>query len=100
MTRRSTDIEERPANPYSQAIAALTEERGSVYGPPRENFRRIAALQAVIAECKDPLVKVGLDMIAVKISRLIETPTHLDSIKDIAGYAHCIEQIIVGGRSP
>lgn len=68
-------------------VDKIVAERGAVYGHPRENFRRIAALRAVVAECKDPLARVALDEICVKIARLIETPTHVDSWRDIQGYA-------------
>lgn len=68
---------------------SVTAERGSVYGPPSIDFSRAARLKAVIAECSDPLARHALEMIAVKIARLINTPYHLDSWVDIAGYARC-----------
>jgi Domain of unknown function (DUF6378) len=72
---------------FDAAIAKVTQQRGSVYGHPRENFRRIQALKAVVAECKNAMAREALEMICVKIARLIETPDHLDSWIDIAGYA-------------
>jgi hypothetical protein len=41
----------------------------------------------VVAECKHPLAREALDMICVKIARLIETPDDLDGWVDIGGYA-------------
>ena len=73
--------------------AALTTERGATYGHPLDNFRRIAALHEVIRECPDPEVRHALEQIAVKIARLVQTPMHVDSVVDIAGYARTIAMI-------
>lgn len=72
---------------FNATVAAVTEERGSVYGHPRIDFGRAAELKATVAECPDPLARHALEMICVKIARLIQTPDHLDSWIDIAGYA-------------
>lgn len=74
---------------FNAAINKVTDERGSVYGHPAIDFDRAARLKAVIAECEDPLARHTLEMIAVKIARLIQTPGHLDSWVDLAGYARC-----------
>lgn len=72
---------------FDAASQRITTDRGAHYAHPAINFRRIADLHRVINECPDPLVRHALQMIAVKISRLIETPNHLDSWIDIMGYA-------------
>lgn len=72
---------------FDAAIRDLTDRRGVVYGPPKKNFKRIQKLKAIISECPDAAAREALECIAMKISRLIETPTHLDSWIDIAGYA-------------
>lgn len=72
---------------FDDAIKTVTDQRGSVYGHPRHDFDRADRLKAVVAECKDPLARHALEMICVKVARLIQTPTHLDSWIDIAGYA-------------
>jgi hypothetical protein len=84
-----------PVSPdYSYTdIAKLTEERGSVYGPPKENFRRTAAMWAVIDECQHPEARVALKMIALKLARLIQSPDHVDSWRDVAGFAKCGEEV-------
>lgn len=71
----------------------LTDERGAIYGHPLDDFARIAKMKAPLQECTDLEVRHALEMILVKISRLIETPDHKDSIADIQGYAHCITKI-------
>lgn len=72
---------------FDAEIATVTQRRGAVYGHPRVDFDRAARLKAVVAECADPVARHALEMIAVKMARLITTPDHLDSWVDIAGYA-------------
>lgn len=71
----------------AMAAGAVTSERGSVYGHPADDFARAERLKQVVADCKDPLLRHALEMICVKMARLIHTPTHVDSWVDIAGYA-------------
>lgn len=72
---------------FDAEITTVTQRRGAIYGHPRVDFDRAARLKAVVAECADPIARHALEMIAVKMARLITTPDHLDSWVDIAGYA-------------
>ena len=72
---------------FDNATRNITDVRGAVYGHPLRNYRRIQAIKAIVAECQHPLAREALDTIAVKMSRLIETPDHLDSWIDIGGAA-------------
>ena len=72
---------------FDAEIATVTQRRGAVYGHPRVDFDRAARLKAVVAECADPVARHALEMICVKMARLITTPDHLDSWVDIVGYA-------------
>lgn len=75
---------------FDKQLAGLVNaERRAIYGHPADNFRRIAAIDAIIAECPDPVVRVALSAIGTKLCRLVQTPDHLDSFIDIAGYARC-----------
>lgn len=74
---------------FNAAIQTVTDQRESVYGHPRHDFDRASRLKEVVAECPDPLARHALEMICVKMARLIQTPDHLDSWVDIAGYARC-----------
>ncbi len=76
-----------PSEQFDKEIADLTKRRGSVYGHPSTDFGRVARIKAALADCSDPKVRHVLEMIAVKMSRLVESPRHLDSWVDIAGYA-------------
>jgi hypothetical protein len=73
----------------SDPVSAIVAERGAVYGPPKIDFDRAARLKAVVAECPDPLARHALEMICIKIARLIQSPDHEDSWIDVMGYAKC-----------
>ncbi len=79
---------------FDLEIMGVTKERGEVYGHPIDMFNRAARGQEIIRKCDDIEVRHALEMIWVKICRLIETPDHFDSAKDIAGYAKCICMIV------
>lgn len=72
----------------------LTEQRGSVYGHPLDDFGRAARLKAVVADIKDPELRHAAEMICMKLARLCNSPDHLDSWDDVAGYARCARMVI------
>jgi hypothetical protein len=74
---------------YDAAVSAVTADRRDIYGPPHNTYRRIAAMRAVVDECPDPQIREILGMVIVKVARLIQTPDHLDSWVDVAGYSRC-----------
>ena len=74
-------------------IQELVTERGKDYGHPLDNFMDIAVGKMVVSKCKDAAVRHALEMIWLKVCRLVETPDHADSIDDIAGYAETIRMI-------
>lgn len=67
----------------------VTIDRRDVYGRPNDTYRRIAAMRVIVDECADSQVREILGMIATKVVRLVQTPDHLDSWIDVAGYARC-----------
>ena len=72
---------------------SITDDRGGVYGHPVDNFQRIIVIQKVLEDCQHPTIRHALNMIAVKMARLCQTPTGdeaVDSALDIAGYARTI----------
>ncbi len=79
---------------FDETIAKLTASRGALYGHPKDNFARIARLTAETTSCHHPEIRVALDMILTKVARLVETPAHMDSVLDIAGYARTITMIL------
>jgi len=71
----------------------LVAEKGKVYGHPLDNFRDAQWGSAVIDKCNDDEVRFALNMIWLKVCRLVHTPDHKDTIDDIAGYAETIHMI-------
>lgn len=86
------------------ALAAVNA-RPKAYGPPERNFDRIARFWSVYAH--DAMgappdmrtftaTDVACMMALMKIARLEETPDHVDSWVDLAGYAACGAEVSTG----
>jgi hypothetical protein len=81
------------------AAKAAVADRGLNYGKPEDNFERIARLwtQHLRNRDQEDVVVTAADvatmMVLLKIARLQNDPTHLDSWVDIAGYAACGAEI-------
>lgn len=85
------------------AAKAAVADRGLNYGKPEDNFRRIADLWNVYLNGRAagpaaPITPVDqtIMMVLMKVARLQNTPTHLDSWTDLAGYAACGAEITNG----
>jgi hypothetical protein len=74
---------------FDSACQSVTLDRREIYGKPQDTYRRIAAMRAIVDECPDSEIREILGMIVTKVVRLVQTPTHLDSWIDIAGYSRC-----------
>jgi len=72
---------------FDAIYATVTADRRDVYGDPCDTYRRVAALRSVVDECPDPQLREIIGMVATKLVRLVQTPDHLDSWVDVAGYA-------------
>lgn len=72
---------------FDAEIATITQRRGDIYGHPADDFAVAARLMAEFDHVDPPQVRHALRMICVKLARLANTPGHLDSYIDIAGYA-------------
>ena len=70
-----------------KAKTLISGERAKDYGDAYLNHKRIAELWSPILDKDITVEQVYACMIAVKLSRLIETPNHDDSWIDICGYA-------------
>lgn len=77
----------------------INGQRQQDYGDKLSNFTQIAMLfSGVLAHKLNPGTTITADdvallMIQVKVARLAKTPTHFDSIVDIAGYAGCLSKL-------
>ena len=72
-------------------------DRGENYGRPKPNHQRMADLVNVYLKSKKGNLEaedMTVIMILFKVARLMETPQHVDSFLDIAGYAICGLDII------
>lgn len=78
-----------------EAAEAVDSDREEIYGHPKIDFTRVT--RGAHALGVDPLsgpLHHALYMILVKVSRLVNTPNHHDSIVDIAGYARTYERVL------
>lgn len=71
-----------------------TRDRQHVYGHPHPDFTRAADMWSAIIGAEITPHQFALCMIAVKMSRLLQSPSHRDSIVDIAGYANCYAMVV------
>lgn len=80
----------RRAEVLRTAESLVNGARADDYGPPQENFGRVAAMWSAqfAAKLKEPLTadEVAIALVHLKLSRLANTPDHADSFIDAAGY--------------
>ena len=69
-----------------EAERMINGPRAKDYGDAYLNHERIAKMWKVLLGHDVTVEQVYMCMIAVKLSRLMETPTHEDSAIDICGY--------------
>jgi|DEB0MinimDraft_3_1074331.scaffolds.fasta_scaffold47685_1 hypothetical protein len=79
-----------------QRAADTVTTRGTNYGTPESNFERIAVLWTCILGVEIKSTQVAQMMVALKLARLCEDDSHIDSWVDIAGYAACGFEIVEG----
>lgn len=79
---------------FDEAVENLTQVRGRVYGHPYDDFARANLIKQAVADCSHPQIRHALEMIGVKMARLVHSPAHIDSVVDIAGYARTIAMIL------
>jgi hypothetical protein len=73
----------------SEVLLSATDvisDRGAVYGHPRINQYRIAMRLQQLFEIPVTDYQACLAMVEVKLSRLQETPSHIDSYIDACAY--------------
>lgn len=82
-------------NILEEAQKIVNGDRQQAYGHPSQDFANIAKMAEPILESDlTPELKHALYMVQVKISRLLNTPEHRDSLVDIAGYVMTYEMIL------
>lgn len=81
-------------NTIISEVLSTCADRGKVYGPPHKDYERTAKLWSAFLGVPITAAQATACMMLVKLSRLAESPTHRDSLLDVAGYAHCYEDCI------
>lgn len=81
-----------------RAKQCVCEDRASTYGPPEDNFARIAALASVAIGVPLTATDVAVFLVCVKLARLRTSPAHGDNWIDLAGYAACGAEIATSGK--
>ena len=79
---------------FDAELVDIVKDRGEDYGHPLDDFETASKIRDALKRCPDPIVRHALSMIGVKMARLCTNPEHLDSIKDIAGYARTIAMLL------
>ena len=74
----------------------LTQDRGRIYGSPYTNHKRIAEIWSGIFDFPIEPHQVILAMVGLKLARLVETPSHHDSVADAVAYLAFYEDVIEG----
>lgn len=77
------------AHLLERAGECVLHERNATYGPPTQDFDRIAAMWSILFNHDFTSHDVARALIVLKLSRLNHSPSHLDNWVDIAGYAAC-----------
>jgi hypothetical protein len=78
----------------NEALRLTSTDRQKNYGTPLINHQRIADIWKVILDMDITPSQVALCMVGVKLARLVETPTHMDSFVDMAAYASIAGEIV------
>lgn len=83
----------------NQAGQYVTKDRNNQYGPPTQDFQRIAEMWNIVLPANNEIKShhVAMAMICLKLSRLTWEPGNFDSWVDIAGYAACGWECAVEG---
>ena len=75
-------------------VVELVHTRGSVYGHPYPNHKRISELWTAYLDHPITPSQVALCMALVKVSRLTESANHSDSIIDAIAYLSIYQTVL------
>ncbi len=95
------DSDDAPEETILDEAARLTsKDRQAIYGKPSLDFSRTAGMLTSLlsSKLKDGEKITSLDipliMVCVKLSRLVQSPEHRDSLVDICGYANTYKMVL------
>ena len=75
-------------------IHTTLADRGSIYGSPEQNHRRISELWSGYLDTYISPEQVAMAMLLVKVARLSQTSNHDDSLRDLLGYGIIYHRIV------
>ena len=78
---------------FLDQAAHVLRDRRSIYGDPRQSMAAIAARWSITLGHPVTPAQVALCMIDLKLVRLGHDPRHLDSLRDVAGYAAVLSEV-------
>lgn len=81
-----------------EMVQKTVQERGRIYGSAKENMDVTAKLWSVVLGKEITGVQVGLCLLQLKVARLLQSPNHIDSCTDLAGYAYVIRECQDSGK--
>jgi alpha-D-ribose 1-methylphosphonate 5-triphosphate synthase subunit PhnI len=76
------------------SAARLMEDRRKSYGDPAASMAAIAARWSLTLGRPVTPAQVVLCLIDLKLARLAYDPAHWDSLRDIAGYAAVLREVV------
>jgi hypothetical protein len=76
-----------------QHVAGIIAERGAVYGNAATSMASVAARWSITLGHPVTSAQVVLCLIDLKLTRLQHSPTHQDSVCDLAGYAAVLQEV-------
>ena len=79
------------------ASRTISVDRAQEYGDAEVNFKNIAALWSTVLGVEISAPQVALCLNQLKVARLINNPSHVDSWVDAAGYIALGAEIATGG---
>lgn len=91
---------------FLDKVKALVAARGEDYGPPDWDHKRVADYWSLHMRnvhgtvCELTALDVQMMIMMIKMVRLETTPTHMDSLLDIAGYAACAGECLQASNKP
>jgi hypothetical protein len=75
-------------------VVDLVHTRGTIYGHPYTNHKRISELWSAYLDHPITPSQVALCMALLKVSRLSESPGHEDSVKDALAYISIYQTVL------
>jgi hypothetical protein len=76
------------------SAARLVEDRHKSYGDPVASMAAIAARWSVTLGRQVTPAQVVFCLIDLKLARLAHDPVHLDPLRDVAGYAAVLREVV------